>query len=50
VPHPRIRSWTATEAAWDFDRPQAVWLDGVRVATARSITVTVDPDAFDVVV
>jgi hypothetical protein len=50
VPHPRIRTWTATEAAWEFDRPQAVWVDGVRVAAARSVTVAVAPDAFVVVV
>jgi hypothetical protein len=50
VPHPRIHTSTAAEAAWEFDRPQAVWVDGVRVAAARSITVAVEPDAFVVVV
>ena len=33
-----------------FDRPLTVWLDGVRLGPARSLSVRVDPDALTVVV
>jgi YegS C-terminal NAD kinase beta sandwich-like domain len=50
VPHPRIRTLTATEVAWEFDRPHGVWIDGVRRTKARSVAVAVEPDAFVILV
>lgn len=50
VPHPDIaQSRVATWAA-DLDRPTPVHVDGERVATARRIEVTVEPDVVRVVV
>jgi hypothetical protein len=50
LPHPALR--TARVATWSttFDRPVAVWLDGVRVARARTIELVVEPDALVIVV
>lgn len=50
VPHPLISVRTATEMAWTFARPYGIWVDGVRVVEARSLSVVVRPDAFAVVV
>jgi len=50
VPHPLISVRTATEMAWKFARPHAIWVDGVRVAEARDLSVVVRPDAFSLVV
>ena len=45
VPHPLVRTRRITDAEWTFDRPRRLWVDGVRRKTARSLHVTVDPDA-----
>jgi len=50
VPHPMISVRTATEMAWTFVRPYGIWVDGVRVADARSLSVVVRADAFAVIV
>lgn len=50
IPHPRISVRRVTEASWTFERPHTVWVDGDRVTAARSVSVTVRPDAYDVVV
>jgi hypothetical protein len=50
LPHPKITVRTATTAAWTFDRPHGVWIDGVRLTDARSVSVVVRPDAFAVLV
>lgn len=48
VPHPRIAVRQATNATVQFERPLVVWVDGVRWGTARSLTITVVPDALTV--
>ncbi len=50
VPHPgitqrRITAWTA-----ELDQPTPAWLDGERVAEARTVAVRVEPDAVQVAV
>ena len=50
VPHPKISVRTATSLERTFPRPYRVWIDGVRVDDARSVAVTVVPDAFGVLV
>ena len=49
VPHPHIATAAATERSWTFDRPYAIWVDGHHVADARSLAVTVRPDAASIV-
>ena len=46
VPHPMLAVAQAATVSWTFDRPQPVRVDGIRWGTARSITVTVWPDAL----
>ena len=50
LPHPEIEVRTATDREFAFGRPVHVWVDGVRVADATSVTATIRPDAFAVVV
>ncbi len=50
IPHPQISITRLTAFSTSFDRPVPVWLDGVRVGRARTITVRVEPDALEVVV
>jgi hypothetical protein len=47
VPHPAITTRSVREATFEFDPPVGVWLDGVPAGTARTLTVTVRPDAFE---
>jgi hypothetical protein len=47
VPHPSISTRSVREATFQFDRPLAVWLDGVRSGTVGTLTVNVRPDAFE---
>ena len=46
VPHPAIAERRTTSADIELDRPTPVWLDGVRLPPARTLTVTVEPDAL----
>lgn len=50
VPHPKISVRTATAMTWSFDRPLDVRVDGVDVGAATTLSVTVRPDAFAIVV
>lgn len=45
VPHPAISVTRNTEASYRFDRPVAVFVDGVRRATTTIVTVRIHPDA-----
>ena len=50
LPHPGITERRAAQHAVTLHRPMAVWLDGQRVARARTVRLTVLPDALTVVV
>jgi hypothetical protein len=50
LPHPGISAVSMRSASVSFPRALPVWVDGVRVGRARSLTVTVEPDALRVVV
>lgn len=45
LPHPDISTRSVTSATYDFDTSLQVFADGLDVGSARSITVTVRPDA-----
>jgi hypothetical protein len=45
VPHPDITTRRARHAAFEFDGPLAVWIDGERWGTTRTLRVEVEPDA-----
>lgn len=44
TPHPRIATRTGTEATWHFDRPEPVWIDGVRTGSVHDLTVMIEAD------
>ena len=48
IPHPRIASRRSRDETFTFDRPMALWLDGVARGTVRSLTVRVVPDAAEI--
>lgn len=48
VPHPRVASRRSRSETFTFDRPMALWLDGVARGTVRSLTVSVVPDAVEI--
>jgi hypothetical protein len=50
VPHPDIAQSRAATAHTEFDNPVDVWVDGRRVAHARSITVRVTGELVEIVV
>jgi hypothetical protein len=50
LPHPGIRERRAAAVQVELERPLPLELDGVRCATARSLSVRVEPDALRVVV
>ena len=50
VPHPGIAQRRVAALQVDLARPTPIWLDGERVATARELTIRVEPDAFIAVV
>ena len=50
VPHPAILERRVATQTWEFVRPIEVRLDGTRVGRARTIELTVEPDALTVVV
>lgn len=50
LPHPAIKTRSVRSATWEFDQPLCVWLDGERRGTARTLTVEVRPDAFELLV
>jgi diacylglycerol kinase family enzyme len=50
VPHPALRTTRVAAAQLDCRPPLDVWLDGERVARARTLSIRVEPDALTVVV
>lgn len=50
VPHPAIGERRVRSLELAFDRPLRLWLDGERAGRARSVRLTVEPDALRVVV
>lgn len=50
LPHPDLSYRRIRSGAWELDRPTPVHLDGELVGVAIHIRVTVEPDAFTVVV
>jgi hypothetical protein len=49
VPHPGVRQQRLRAGDWRFDRPTLLWIDGHRVGKVVRLSVTVEPDAFLVV-
>lgn len=45
IPHPGIAQRRATAAQFEFASPTPIWLDGEHVATARHLSVRLEPDA-----
>ena len=50
VPHPSIRLRHAREATWTFDEPVRCVADGIPRGTITSLTVSIEPDAFELIV
>jgi hypothetical protein len=50
LPHPGIRERRAAAVQIEMERAYRVWLDGVPVGRARTISVRVEPDALTVVI
>lgn len=50
VPHPSISVRRATAAAWDFDRPMPVRIDGIAAGRCRRLEVECEPDRFELLV
>lgn len=50
VPHPGITQRRVAAAQFEFDSPMPIWLDGERVASARRLSVRIEPDAATCVV
>ena len=46
VPHPHIKVASVSACEFVFNRRATCWVDGVRVGTARKVTVSVAPDAL----
>ena len=46
VPHPAIAMRRVGDAAWHFERPLVLVVDGRRRGRVRDLRVTVEPDAF----
>lgn len=50
VPHPGIIQRRSAAMQFEFDRPTPVFLDGDRIASARTLSVRIEPDAWVAVV
>ncbi len=50
LPHPAIKERRVAAAQFEFARPTAIVLDGASAATARTLSVRLEPDALKVVV
>lgn len=50
VPHPGITQRRVAALQLELDRPTPVWLDGERVAEARTLSVRTEPDAYTCIV
>jgi diacylglycerol kinase family enzyme len=49
-PHPQIGVTTATSRSWRFDRRMHIHIDGVDVGECRDLIVTIEPDAYHLLV
>ena len=47
LPHPAIVERRTAHLQVEMDRPADVWLDGERVARARTLVIRIEPDAFE---
>jgi len=50
LPHPGLTTSAGRSASVSWPRPRRVWVDGAVAGRARSVTLTVEPDALRVVV
>ena len=50
VPHPGITERRVAAVQFDLPRATPVWLDGVRIGPARTLSVRIEPDALTCVV
>lgn len=50
VPHPGIRQRRVAALQIELDEPTPIWLDGERVATGRTLSIRLEPDALTCVV
>ncbi|MDH3707785.1 MAG: hypothetical protein OES57_17090 [Acidimicrobiia bacterium] len=50
VPHPDIDQRRVTVGEWTFRRPRSLRLDGHTVGRTRTLRVTIEPDALEVVI
>jgi len=50
VPHPGIAQRRVAALQLELDRPTPVWLDGERVAEARTLSIRIEPDAYTCIV
>ncbi|MBA3281247.1 MAG: hypothetical protein H0U29_03360 [Acidimicrobiia bacterium] len=50
VPHPGIAQRRVAALQLELDRPTPVWLDGERVAEARTLSIRTEPDAYTCIV
>lgn len=50
LPHPRIAGQRVSAVQVTFERPRRIWLDGVPIGPARTLSVRVEADAAQVVV
>ncbi|MCU1352813.1 MAG: hypothetical protein JWM05_2022 [Acidimicrobiales bacterium] len=50
VPHPGITERRVAALQVDLARPADIWLDGERVARARSLSIRIEPDALECIV
>jgi putative lipid kinase YegS-like protein len=48
LPHPAIAVRTAESAAWSFDPPRTIYLDGVERGRASRLEITISPDHFSI--
>lgn len=50
LPHPKLQESRTPDAAWAFDRPRRLVIDGQSAGRVRRLVVHVEPDALTVVV
>jgi YegS C-terminal NAD kinase beta sandwich-like domain len=50
LPHPKLSERRVSHMSWTFDRPRSVFVDGLRQARVRELSVGLHPDALVVVV
>lgn len=50
LPHPAIATTRTSHRELTFARPLNIWIDGVLIGPASTLTIDVEPDAFTVVI